>query len=162
MKVINKLPKFTPGQVIDLSYKLNGLPNRLLIKSVFMRREDNCWMYEVCLESIGECTIINESFIVSSMTKKSLPVYKCAEIIRLYNDGWRYCGNFSSKEAHAVACKLATNEYIKNVITRHGLNYNGTIEKGTRGVWIKYYNTINNDGTIINAMDEDKDTIVIK
>ena len=162
MKIINKLPKFMPGQVIDLSYKYKGLPNRLLVKSVFTREQDDSWMYEVYLENLGECTALNEEFIVSNMTKKAMQVYKCSEIIKLYNDGWRYCGNFNSVEAHNTACKLATNPHIKNVIIRHGLNGRGCLENGMHGVWIRYYNIINDDGTIINIDCEDKDTIIIK
>lgn len=162
MKVINKLPKFMPGQVIDLSYKYKGLPNRLLVKSVFTREQDNSWMYDVYLENLGEYTTVNEEFIIGNMTNKDMKVYKCTEIIKLYNDGWRYCGNFSITEAHNTACKLATNPHIKNVIIRHALDGRGCLKNGMHSIWIRYYNVINDDGTINNTTCEDKDTIIIK
>lgn len=162
MKNITKLPKFMPGQVIDMSYKYKGLPNRLLIKSVFVREQDSSWMYEAYLENIDAHTVLDENFIVNNMVNKSLPVYKCAEVIRLYADGWRYCGNFNSTDAHNTACKLAVNPHIKNVIIRHGLNGRGCLEQNVQGVWVRYYNIVNDDGTINNTASEDKDTIIIK
>lgn len=161
MNKITKLPKFMPGQVIDLSYKNKGLPNRLLIESVFIREQDNQWMYRAYLENVGEYTVLEESFISSNMTAKATQVYKCAEIIKLYSDGWRFCGNFSKEEAFSLAAKYATNKYIKNIILRHALNPKGCLVNDKHGIWIKYQTTINDYG-IINTDDTDTDVIVVK
>ena len=163
MKNITKLPRFMPGQVIDISYKNKGLPNRLLIKSVSVKEQDSEWMYECFIESIGTVVSINESFIVSNATNKNLQVYKCAEVIKLYNDGWRFCGNFNEADAHKVASKYATNRYIKHIILRPALNADGCLKNGYYGIWVKYNNTINCDGTIVdNNSGGSRDTIVIK
>lgn len=162
MKKITSLPKFMPGQVIDLSYKNKGLPNRILIKTVFIKEQNSGWMYEVYLENTGETSTLDEAFITNNMTKKESPVYKCREIINLYNDGWRFCGNLSIKEANLTAAKLATNRYIKNIILRHALNYHGCLVSDKYGMWIRYNNTINNDGTIVDNTAVDTDIIIVK
>lgn len=159
MNNITKLPRFMPGQVIDLSYK-KGLPNRILIKTVFIKEQSDEWLYEVYLENTGEITTLKQSIIVSSMTKKESPVYKCGEIINLYNSGWRFCGNFDVNEAHNIAAKIATSKYIKNVVLRHALNYHGCLVNDKYGIWIRYNNIINNDGTIIN--NDATDVIIVK
>lgn len=162
MKIINKLPKFMPGQVIDLSYRHKGLPNRLLIKTVLINEHDDGWMYHVYLENIGECTTLDESFISGNCTSKTAQVYKCAEIIKLYADGWRFCGNYNDKEAYEFASKCATNRYIKDIILRPALDYRGCLMNGKKGMWLRYRNFINDDGTIIKNESIDKDIIVIK
>lgn len=162
MKKITALPKFMPGQVIDLSYKSKGLPNRLLIKSVFIREQDEWWMYECIIESTGEVTILSQNFIMENMSNKDFPVYKCAEIIKLYNDGWRFCGNKSRSTAHSIASKHATNRYIRGIILRPALAPNGCLMQDHYGMWIRYNNIINNDGTIIKDSELNTDVIIIK
>ena len=162
MKNIAKLPQFMPGQVIDLSYKYKGLPNRLLVKTVFINEQSNGWMYDVYLENIGEYTTLEEKFIQDNMTHKHMEVYRCAEIIKLYHNGWRFCGNFTEKSVNDIAAKIALNTHIRNVITRPALNGYGCLDNGKRGIWVKYYNIINDDGTINGTSADDKDTIIIK
>lgn len=162
MKNIARLPHFMPGQVIDLSYKSKGLPNRLLIKSVFIREQDNQWMFECIIESTGESTVLNESFIVNNMTHKGSEVYKCKEIINLYNSGWRFCGNKSRSTAHSIASKHATNRYIRSIILRPALDSKGCLMNNHYGMWIRYNHTINDDGTIIFDRELSDDVIVIK
>jgi hypothetical protein len=162
MKNITMLPKFMPGQVIDLSYKHKGLPNRLLIQSVFIREQDNQWMYQCIIEGTGESTILNESFIVNNMTRKGSEVYKCKEVIALYNAGWRFCGNFKSSCAHSIAGKHATNRYIRSIILRPALDSRGCLLQNNYGMWIRYNNIINNNSTIVMDSELAGDVIVIK
>lgn len=162
MKNITKLPKFMPGQVIDLSYKHKGLPNRLLVKTVLIREQDNQWMYECIIESIDETTTLSEDFIINNMTRKASEVYKCNEVIKLYNAGWRFCGNFKRSQAHSIAGKHATNGYIRNIILRPALDSKGCLMNDYYGMWIKYGNIINDDGTITRDGVTADDVIVIK
>lgn len=162
MNVITRLPKFMPGQVIDLSYKYKGLPNRLLIKSVFVREQDEQWMYECIIESTGDITVLSQSFISNNMINKELEIYKCKEVISLYSTGWRFCGNFSRSHAHSIAGKHATNRYIKGIILRPALDPKGRLYKDNYGMWIKYDNIISNDGTINRGSELSDDVIVVK
>lgn len=162
MRKLTKLPKYMPGQVIDLSYKYRGLPNRLLIKSVFTREQDNQWIYECIIENTGELTTLNESFIINNAVRRDRKVYKCKEVISLYNTGWRFCGNFNKANAHAIAGKYATNRYIRNIILRPALDPNGCLYDDHYGMWVKYNNIINDDGTIVRDGEITGDVIVIK
>ena len=161
MDQIKKLPRFMPGQVIDLSYRNKGLPNRLLIKTVFVKEHSKEWLYEAFLENVGEITVLEESFIINNMTNKSAPVYKCNDVIRLYNDGWRFCGNYCKKTARKTAAKYSTSKYIKNIELRPALNPQGSLIQDKYGMWIKYYNTVTDNGIIISGNSDD-DVIVIK
>lgn len=162
MKTITKLPRFMPGQIIDLSYKNKGLPNRILIKAVFVREQDIEWMYEVYHENTGDVTTLDQSFIVSNMTERKCTVYKCIEVINLYNNGWRFCGNFNINEAHNLGAKYATNRYIKEIILRHALDSRGCLIPDKYGMWIRYNNIINDNGTITKNNGSSTDIIVIK
>lgn len=162
MRNVTKLPKFMPGQVVDLSYKSKGLPNRLLIQAVFTREHDNQWMYQCIIESTGESTTLNEDFIVANMTHKASEVYKCKEIINLYNTGWRFCGNKSKSTAHSIAGKHATNRYVRSIILRPALAPNGCLLQDHYGIWIKYNNIINDDGTVIMGDEMSNDVVIIK
>lgn len=162
MKLITNLPRFMPGQVIDLSYKSKGLPNRILIKTVFIREQNDSWLYEVVLENTGELTTLDQNFIVANMTEKRTQVYKCRDIINLYNDGWRFCGNFNKADASKVGAQYATNKHIKDIILKPALNSRGCLVHDQYGMWIRYYWTINSDGTVIDNTATDTDTIVIK
>ena len=161
MKKIDRLPRFMPGQVIDLSYKHKGLPNRILIKTVYTREQDKGWMYAVYLENTGERTALDEDFIISHMTTKSTQVYRSPDVIKLYNDGWRFCGNFDKDTAFDMASKCATNIYIKDIILKPALNAKGCLVNNQYGMWIRY-NTIINDNGTITGNTEDSDVIVIK
>lgn len=161
MNKINKLPRFMPGQVIDLSYRNKGLPNRLLIQTVFVKEQSKEWLYEALLENTGEVTVLEESFIMNNITNKEAPVYKCNDIIRLYNDGWRFCGNFCKKTARSSAAKYSTNRYIRNIELRPALNAQGKLIQDKYGMWIRYHNTIYDNGTIMTMASAD-DVIVIK
>lgn len=162
MRNVDKLPRFMPGQVIDLSYKNKGLPNRIIIRIVFINEQSKGWLYEVQHENTGEISVLSQDFIAINMTKRELPVYKCTEIINLYNSGWRFCGNYSVEEAHKVSAKIATSKHIKNVIIRHALNHLGCLVNDKRSIWIKYCTTIRDDGTIVDNNAIDTDVIVVK
>lgn len=162
MKNITKLPRFMPGQVIDLSYKNKGLPNRILVKAIFIREQNDEWMYEVLLENTGETTTLSQSIIINNMTERKAQVYKCANIINLYNNGWRFCGNFSRDSAHKTGGKYATNRYIKEIVLHPALDSRGCLINDKYGLWIRYNITINSDGTVIDNTSVGADVIVIK
>ena len=150
-----------PGQVIDISYRHKGLPNRLLIKSVFVREQDTEWMYSVYLENVGESTILPQKFIIDNMASKDAKVYKCADVIKAYSDGWRFCGNYCKGTAHSTAAKYSTNKYIKNIILKPALDPQGCLINNKYGIWIRYNSTISDSG-IITSTDADTDVIIIK
>ena len=158
MRNINKLPKFMPGQIVDLSYRHgNGLPNRILIHTVFASRQHTGWMYRALSEITNETLILAEDAILCCMINKNAQVYKNISVIKLYNDGWRFAGNYDRDRAHDNASKLAVNDRIKNVAMKPALDANGAPIENKLGVWIRYYNQIDDV-----KVDDDSDMIMIK
>lgn len=150
MRKINLLPAFAVGEVIDLSYKHGGMPNRIYINSVFWRDQDTKWNYEVTMENNGERAVMSESFIMDRKSKNTSPVCKNPEIIKRFADGWRFCGNFSKESAMPNAKMIAENANIENVRLYPALNYRNQFLPDKLGIWVKYKHTINNDGSIYN------------
>ena len=135
------LPKFYPGEVVDLSYKNGGLPNRIQIERVILGRELN-WNYEVILENLGEVTNMEEPFILDRMVNTNAEVYKVDEIVNRYAQGWRFCGNYTYTNAHETGRKLANNNNIDGVRIYDARNPSGTLVVGSnpknKGLWIRY------------------------
>lgn len=162
MKHINRLPQFMPGQVIDISFKCtNGVPDRLLVTMVAIREQDKNWIYRVLMESTGEQIYLTEKDISNNMVNKYAQVYNCKEVLGLYSEGWRFCGNYTKQVAEETGAKLATIRNIKNIILRPALDASGNPLPNHYGVWIRYNMTINNDGTVATIVADDS-VIVIK
>lgn len=149
---IKSVPKYSPGDVIDLSYKNGGLPNRILVTCTFWRREDKQWMYKVFMENTGEYSVLDETFIASRASKQSTPVYKNPTVLSRIAEGWRFCGNFDTDTANANGKLIAENDLVKHVRLWPAINYNNQYIQGQMGIWIIYKNTIDNNGNnIIDA-----------
>ena len=150
LKEIKVLPKFKLGEVLDLSYTHGGLPNRIIIDSVGMRKQNTEWVYGVTMENNGESTQMAESFIAQRMSYKKSSVYENPEIIKRYDDGWRFCGNFPANVANANAKMIAESSAISSVRLYRAIDSHNRFDPDKMGIWIKYINVINDDGTITN------------
>lgn len=148
MKKITIAPAFAIGEIIDLSYKGDCLPNRIMINSVFMRECDIEWMYGVTMECTGGNTILRQSFIRERRSKHASAVYKNPDVVMRYHEGWRYCGNFDTKAATGNGKMIAQRDDIEGVRLYPALNAQNQLVRGKMGVWIKYNNTIYDDGRI--------------
>lgn len=145
---IVKLPLFAIGEVIDLSYKYGGMPNRIYVNSVFWRESDIQWNYQVTMENTGEKTSMSESFIKSRRSKNSSPVCENPDVIERFKDGWRFCGNFDRDTAIANGKLISENDNVHGVRLYDALNYNNRYMNGKLGVWIKYKHMIDDNGRI--------------
>lgn len=149
MKKINNAPAFGLGEVIDLSYRHGGMPNRIRIEGVFYRDQDTMWMYDVLMENTGDRSVMNEKFISERKSSKviaSSGVYSNPEIQRRFKEGWRWCGNFAVDTARANAKLIADNSNIKNVRLWPAIDSRNRYVSGSLGIWIKYVNVIYDDG----------------
>ena len=149
MKKINNAPVFGIGEVIDLSYRHGGIPNRIRIEGVFYRDQDTIWMYDVLMENTGDRSFMNEKFISERKSSKviaSSGVYSNPEIQRRFKEGWRWCGNFAVDTARANAKLIADNSNIKNVRLWPAIDSRNRYVSGSLGIWIKYVNVIYDDG----------------
>lgn len=157
---IKSTPKYSPGEVIDLSYKNGGLPNRIVITCAFWRRGDTQWVYKAFMESTGEYTVLDETFITSRASKKTSPIYNDPTIIKRISDGWRFCGNFENEVALANGKLIAENPAIKNVRLWPAMNYNGKFVKGQMGIWIVWNHIITDDGRYDEGSSTDTSGVV--
>ncbi len=163
LKTIKSMPKFSIGQVIDLSYKNGGMPNRIYITTIFYREQDNEWMYSVILENNNEKTRLGEKFIWDRMSKQVSKVYNNPDIIDRIKDGWRFCGNFATDTATANAKLIASdNTNVRNVRLYPAIGYDNKYLKDKLGIWVRYNTIISNDGTIVGNMVNDQAFIDIK
>lgn len=159
MKAITTTPAFAIGEVIDLSYKNGGLPNRIIIDSVFMREGDTEWMYGVTMECTGGNTTMKQSFIKERKSKCTSAVYKNPDIIKRYREGWRYCGNFDIDAANANGKMIAQRDDVEGVRLYPALDSSNRLMRGKMGVWIKYKYTIYDDGSTSSTSANEFTTI---
>lgn len=132
------IPKFMPGEVLDLSYKHGGLPNRIWVESVMRGVGDSEWNYSVKLENTLDVVKMTEGFISQRLINSKLSVYHCSDIIDRYNQGWRWCGNYEKSVAISNSNMLRSNLNIQHIRLFPALNPNGMPIKGYYGIWIKY------------------------
>jgi hypothetical protein len=151
---VKNLPKYAPGNVVDLTYKSeDSLPNRIKINAVYMREQDKCWMYNVTLENTGSDTSMSEPFISERKAKQTAPVYQSQEIMERYARGWRFCGNYPMPKATAMGEKMAANINIANIVLYPALNPMGVLISGSYGVWIRYAHIIDNEGFLQETLN---------
>lgn len=145
-------PKYAPGDVIDLSYKMfSTLPNRIYIQAVYCRIHDSEWMYSVLNEATGAVIPMNEGFINERITKHKSPVYKTELIKGLINDGYRFAGNFPDWIAEKKAKKIAYIDTIHSILLYNALDPNGNPMDGYKGIWVKYTTVIHDNGNTSNG-----------
>lgn len=148
--VLNK-PRFAPADVIDLSYRhLEALPNRLIIRMVYMKVDSCEWMYDTITETSGDCKSVQmkESFIVDRMCNKFATAYKDPFVIKMYEEGYRWAGNFPTFIATDKAKKLIPLDNISSIMLYDAVRSTGGKMNDYLGIWVKYNTTIGNNGTI--------------
>lgn len=164
MSKITTIPEFYPGQVIDLSYKTNNMPNRILIRAVYREEQHKEWMYKAITETNSnnddDVAIFAESFIKERRTNHSYPVYKSNIIKQRIKDGFRFCGNYQLYEARARGENLKSDKRIEKIIMYPALDYRGVLIPDQAGLWVKYTTVITDNGNVDNQSDNDAITII--
>lgn len=137
------MPIYHIGEVIDISYKNQGLPNRVRVTGVRMKESDNEWVYTTLLENTGELATIAESFLKERACHRYIyDVYKLPVICRRYAAGFRFCGNFTEKEARRRAKSMKNHPFIETVRMCEAYNGYGNPLSGRVSLWLKYKNSI--------------------
>jgi hypothetical protein len=143
-------PKFIPGQVIDLSYKHGGLPNRIKIAQVMLSSVEAGYTYNVALESTKEITNMNEQFILDRACHKGAPVYSLDTIRKRYERGWRFCGNYYDGVAVDKAKDIAKSHQVAHVRITEAYYPDGNFVYGQCAVWLQYKNPIADEGDSVD------------
>lgn len=154
MKKITVLPKYGIGEVVDISFKNGGLPNRVLVLGVYWNSENTGWMYNLKSEAIDDDIIMAETVMKKFEANQWSKVGKMQVIIDRYTEGWRYCGNYSEDTARANGIMLSENGNIKNIKLFPALDASGLPIGGDYGLWIRYHNIINGDGSLVSIAKE--------
>lgn len=143
-----KTPKYDVCSVIDLRHKDNSeLPDRIYIDMVYWK--DGCeeWMYACTSErNEGHLIYLTESYINKYRSKKTAQCYDNDIVRDMYNQGFRFCGNFDTGVALQKANRLRMAQYIKHIVLNDAVAPDGNILSGQSGLWVKYHRTINGSG----------------
>jgi len=128
-------PKFSVGSVIDIKYVTGGLPNRIRVNMIFTT-DNKIWKYDVTLESTGERTIMDESFISDRMVETSKGMFLLRAVRSRFRNGWRFAGNFSPDKADKFTEKYKN--MVAHIRYTEAYDWYGKIVPNTVAVWIQY------------------------
>lgn len=139
-------PKYSAGQVIDLRFTRNSMPDRIYITMVYMKPSSICWMYRVESEMRSGIIYMRETDIDRRASKKQANCYSNDTIISMYQYGFRWCGNYTEKICINRAKILSSANYIKNIIICDAIDKDGNIIDGYKALWVRYNIAIDSIG----------------
>lgn len=152
-----KAPLFDAGEAYYLSHK-SGAPARIVIEAVYKKATSKEWMYSIYSEANGcKPTYVPESILQQRVSRHCGLVYKNPNIIKRFEDGYRFAGNYNRDDAIRVGEEFAHNSSIASVWLHPALDGKGEPIEGQYGVWIKWDCVITGD-----SLNEVADTIRIK
>lgn len=131
-------PKYDLSNVIDLRFSRDTMPDRIYIHAVFMKESDVEWMYKVYSEKSNGYITLPESHINKFISKKDKPCYNNEVIKELYENGFRFCGNYKKDTAVNKANSMVSANYIKHIMLVEAFDKNGSIMPDNYGIWVQY------------------------
>lgn len=140
------IPKFKPGEVIDLRYSRDTMPDRIRINMVYQKFGLTEWTYEVLSEKHNKIMYMREPQIDSMKSKKTAKCYENPLVQKMYKDGFRFCGNSKANTAYNRANSMINANYIKHIVLCDAIGTNGEVIEGSLGLWVQY-NTVIDDNT---------------
>lgn len=138
-------PKYDVGNVIDLRFSRDTMPDRIYINMVYKKVGSTEWIYEALSEKNNRVIVLPESQISNLESKKESKCYEHELIQRMYRDGFRFCGNNKSETARIRALNMVDARYIKHIILCDAIGTDGNPIDGYLGLWVQYNTVINND-----------------
>lgn len=144
------LPRYEAGSVIDLRFTRDTMPDRIYINMVYRKVGSTQWMYEVLSEKSSKVLYMQESDILKVESQKSAKCYDHEIVKKLYNEGFRFCGNAKEDTAFNRANKLKSANYIKHIIIASAVSPDGHTLDGQLGIWVMYNTQIDENTKEIN------------
>jgi hypothetical protein len=138
-------PKFNIKDVIDLRFSKDNMPDRIYIHAIFIKESDTEWMYKVLSEKSNGYITLPESYINKFFSKKERPCYDNEVVKELYDNGFRFCGNYKKDTAINKANSIKSANYIKHIILAEAIDKNGNPMVGYLGLWVQYNTIISNE-----------------
>lgn len=135
-------PKYELGQIYDLRFSKDYMPDRIYIKGISADTSRPEWTYQVYSEVRPWKSIyMTEDEIDKRISKKSRNCYNHPIVKNLYGRGFRFCGNSKEDTAINRANNLKDANYIKHIILCDAVDQDGNILEGQLGLWVQYNRT---------------------
>lgn len=136
-------PKYDAGSVIDLRFSKDTMPDRLYVEMVYRKPKSTEWMYQVRSEmNNGGMKYMSESQIIKHASHKNSKCYKHEKVKKMYDSGFRFCGNSKSDVAYSRANKYKSANYINHIILTEAIDSDGNIIEDQLGLWVQYRSII--------------------
>lgn len=136
--------KYEAGQVVDIRFSNDSMPDRIFIDMVYKKPNSTEWMYNVLSEKKNGYTYMSESQISRLESKKTSKAYDNDIVKEMYEKGYRFCGNSNTGTCEKRARKLVDANYIKHIVLRSAVGSDGNIIPNQMGLWVQYNTVINN------------------
>ena len=143
-------PRYEAGNVIDLRFTRDTMPDRIYINMVYRKSGSTQWMYEVLSEKSSKVLYMQENDIFKVESQKSAKCYDHEIVKKLYNEGFRFCGNMKEETAFNRANMLKSAIYIKHIILACAISKDGDVIDGQLGLWVMYNTQIDESTKEIN------------
>lgn len=138
-------PKYKAGQVVDIRFSNQTMPDRIYICMVYKKPNSPEWMYHALSERKSDYIFMNESQISKYESEKTSKAYDHKIVKEMYAAGYRFCGNNRSDTCKKRAEKLLNANYIKHIVLRSAVGSDGEIIPDYLGLWVQY-RTVIDDG----------------
>ena len=134
-------PKYNVGDIIDLRFTNGTMPDRIYIHLVYMKVGSTEWMYHVLSEKASKNIYMSESDITKFVSTKEAKCYNNPVIKDLYDNGYRFCGNYKRDTAFNKAHSMMNAGYIKHIILAEAVSHENNPLPDYLGLWVQY-NTV--------------------
>lgn len=136
-------PKFNLGDVYDLRYTNDGLPNRIKIIGYVKTLQSGEWVYHAQTENLPSIIQLKESFIEKRISAKTAPVYELDVVKIRMNAGKRWAGNYTMDTCRKKAVDILKRRIAKSVFIREAYDRNGNLIPHLASLWIQHQYPIN-------------------
>lgn len=140
-----KAPKYELKTIIDLRFSNTEMPDRIFIRMAYIKDTSKGWWYEVFSEKKDGIIYISESDINRLISKKDDACYDNPIIKELYENGFRFCGNYKRDTAINRANSMKDARYIKHIILAEAINKDGMTLPDYLGLWVQYNATLSDN-----------------
>ena len=148
-----EVPKYNVDDVIDLRFSKDHMPDRICILMVYRKTGSKEWMYQVLSELNDSMIFMSESQINKRISRKNSKCYEHEIVKKMYESGYRFCGNAKSNTAFNRAERYKRSEYIRHIVLVRAIDPDGNMIEDELGLWVQYNNVIDSDH-IANGKDE--------
>lgn len=139
------VPKYNAGDIIDIRFSHNTMPDRIYIQMVYRKENSVEWMYQVISEKSNGVAYYTESHIDKYISKRDGKCYETDLVKEMYKNGFRFCGNSNRDTAFNRANSMINANYIRHIMLADALDKDGNPIAGQLGLWVQYNKVIDHN-----------------